>query len=88
MEEKRDYRGELYEILVHNHADFDHEWKGWKLRGAALVSPDGQRLRSPQLRALFWNYGTTLKKRVRNGTRKEQKGDQLELFDTNEHLSV
>lgn len=37
---------------VHQHADLGGAWAGWKLRGAALVAPTGERLNPRALAAL------------------------------------
>lgn len=48
---------EIFEIVVLNHVGFEGKWAGWRMAGEFLISPDDLRLRCPQMRALFWEYG-------------------------------
>lgn len=42
-----------YFFEIYNHADLRGPWEGWRLRGAWLVSPDGDRLNVTRLRGLL-----------------------------------
>ena len=46
--------GRLYREKVLGHVDLSADWAGWKLRGAWLVSPDGQRINPLRLRGLLF----------------------------------
>lgn len=58
-----EHRDFLIQVLINNEVDFLEKWRGWKMRGVTLISPDGRRISNPQLRVLFWKYGTTIRPR-------------------------
>lgn len=69
----------LRSLIVDNNGDFENKWEGWKMRGDVLISPDDLRIRSPQLRALFFQHG--LKKRVfSKGVLPRSDARQMQLF--------
>lgn len=54
----------MYDLLVNSRVDFANEWSGWKMRGAVLISPEGDRIRPERLRGLL--FGESLKKRKKS----------------------
>ena len=73
-----DHEAQIIDMLIYNRIHLREKWHGWRLAGETLVSPDGLRIRSPQLRALFWAHGAAIKKRIRKVSGQET--EQLELF--------
>lgn len=49
-----DCAGRLYREKVLGHVDLSADWAGWKLRGAWLISPDGDRINPLRLRGLLF----------------------------------
>ena len=43
-----------YALMVHNHTPLYGPWKGWRLAGRDLVSPDKVRLSPERLKGLVW----------------------------------
>ena len=43
---------EHHDRVVHNKAPLHGPWKGWRMAGRELVSPDGQRFTTERLRGL------------------------------------
>lgn len=67
----------LWQVIVENHTDFENHWAGWKMRGEFLISPEGLRLRTPQVRGLFREHGL----HKRPGRKACIQVKQLDLFD-------
>jgi hypothetical protein len=43
-----------YALRVLQHADFEGDWLGWRLRGRWLISPHGDRVSVRRLAGLVW----------------------------------
>ncbi|HMB57479.1 MAG TPA: DUF3653 domain-containing protein [Arenimonas sp.] len=54
----------MFEIYCH--ADLRGPWAGWKLRGAWLVSPDGDRINAQRLRRIL--FVEAMRKRIAKRT--------------------
>lgn len=77
MNEPCKHKKRLWHVVVENHTDFENHWAGWKMRGEFLISPEGLRLRTPQLRGLFRVHGQQKRaKKIRQAN-----WEQLELFE-------
>jgi len=46
-------RAVAYGLLVLNHADLGGEWRGWRLRGAKLIGPNGGRVSERKLMTMM-----------------------------------
>lgn len=44
----------MYQVQVLNVADFDNEWKGWRMRASTLISPQGDRVTARRLAGLLF----------------------------------
>lgn len=49
-----DCAAQLYRRTVHNETPLHGPWEGWKMRGAFLVSPHGDRIRALALDRLLF----------------------------------
>jgi hypothetical protein len=47
---------QLYQRVIHNDTPLHGPWEGWKMRGAFLVSPGGERIRARELDRLLFRY--------------------------------
>lgn len=45
---------EHYKRVVHNHSALHGPWKGWRLAGRYLVSPDGDRILPERVRGMLF----------------------------------
>lgn len=59
----------VYQVRVLSQLDLENEWAGWKLRGAWLVSPAGDRINAKRLAGMLFQEGNRtrlakLRKRV------------------------
>jgi hypothetical protein len=54
----------MYAALVENRQDFGNEWQGWRMRGAYLISPDGDRVSARRLRGLLFAASLTKPRRA------------------------
>ncbi len=59
----------LYAYRVEARSDLPAPWAGWKLRGAVLVSPDGDRINVQRLRGLLFSESLRKRKTAPEGRR-------------------
>jgi hypothetical protein len=66
----------MFDFMASNWIDFAGPWRGWKLRGRHLVSPDGDRLSPERLAGLVWRDSMELRLAGFTSRRKAERAKQ------------
>lgn len=53
----------LYDRLVYGKQHLTQEWRGWRLAGRVLVSPDGDRITPQRLRGILFSESMRTKRK-------------------------
>lgn len=53
---------EHYQRVVHNHVALYGPWRGWRMAGRVLVSPDGDRITPERLRGILFGEKFRIRK--------------------------
>lgn len=62
----------IYDLMIYNKTSLYGPWKGWRLAGRDLVSPDGLRVNPERLKGLVWRQEAELRREATRA-RKAQK---------------